>query len=573
MIKRFIGYYKPHRKLFYFDMFCALIVAVCDLFYPMITRNIIQDYVPNRQLRLMIVWVLVLLGLYILKALLNYIIQYYGHVMGVRMQADMRREVFDHLQKLPFSYFDQNKTGVVMSRIVNDLMDVTELAHHGPEDLFISLIMLIGSFAILCTINVPLTVIAFALLPVAVYIVAKLRRRMNAAFRETRIKTGEVNAELENSISGIRVAKAFTGEKNERRKFERRNREFVTARSEAFRVMGQFSASTGFFTDVLNVVVLIAAACFLFAGKITTGDFVAYLLYVSMFLNPIKRLISFVEQFQQGATGFKRFVEIMEEPIEQDSPGAKPLQSAQGQIDFRGVGFTYDDDTEVLSGLDLHIGAGQTVALVGPSGGGKTTLCHLLPRFYDPTEGTIEIDCQDIRGYTLHSLRQNIGIVQQDVFLFTGTIRDNIAYAKPDATDEEIYQAARRANIHDFIMGLDDGYDTYIGERGARLSGGQKQRISIARVFLKDPPILILDEATSALDNETERLIQEALNDLSHGRTTLVVAHRLSTIKNADSIVVLTPQGIAETGSHRQLVAAGGLYARLWQSQFIGLDS
>ncbi|MBC3516957.1 ABC transporter ATP-binding protein [Neobittarella massiliensis] len=573
MIKRFIGYYKPHRKLFYFDMFCALIVAVCDLFYPMITRNIIQDYVPNRQLRLMIVWVLVLLGLYILKALLNYIIQYYGHVMGVRMQADMRREVFDHLQKLPFSYFDQNKTGVVMSRIVNDLMDVTELAHHGPEDLFISLIMLIGSFAILCTINVPLTVIAFALLPVAVYIVAKLRRRMNAAFRETRIKTGEVNAELENSISGIRVAKAFTGEKNERRKFERRNREFVTARSEAFRVMGQFSASTGFFTDVLNVVVLIAAACFLFAGKITTGDFVAYLLYVSMFLNPIKRLISFVEQFQQGATGFKRFVEIMEEPIEQDSPGAKPLQSAQGQIDFRGVGFTYDDDTEVLSGLDLHIGAGQTVALVGPSGGGKTTLCHLLPRFYDPTEGTIEIDCQDIRSYTLHSLRQNIGIVQQDVFLFTGTIRDNIAYAKPDATDEEIYQAARRANIHDFIMGLDDGYDTYIGERGARLSGGQKQRISIARVFLKDPPILILDEATSALDNETERLIQEALNDLSHGRTTLVVAHRLSTIKNADSIVVLTPQGIAETGSHRQLVAAGGLYARLWQSQFIGLDS
>lgn len=573
MIKRFIGYYKPHRKLFYFDMFCALIVAVCDLFYPMITRNIIQDYVPNRQLRLMIVWVLVLLGLYILKALLNYIIQYYGHVMGVRMQADMRREVFDHLQKLPFSYFDQNKTGVVMSRIVNDLMDVTELAHHGPEDLFISLIMLIGSFAILCTINVPLTVIAFALLPVAVYIVAKLRRRMNAAFRETRIKTGEVNAELENSISGIRVAKAFTGEKNERRKFERRNREFVTARSESFRVMGQFSASTGFFTDVLNVVVLIAAACFLFAGKITTGDFVAYLLYVSMFLNPIKRLISFVEQFQQGATGFKRFVEIMEEPIEQDSPGAKPLQSAQGQIDFRGVGFTYDDDTEVLSGLDLHIGAGQTVALVGPSGGGKTTLCHLLPRFYDPTEGTIEIDCQDIRSYTLHSLRQNIGIVQQDVFLFTGTIRDNIAYAKPDATDEEIYQAARRANIHDFIMGLDDGYDTYIGERGARLSGGQKQRISIARVFLKDPPILILDEATSALDNETERLIQEALNDLSHGRTTLVVAHRLSTIKNADSIVVLTPQGIAETGSHRQLVAAGGLYARLWQSQFIGLDS
>ncbi len=573
MIKRFIGYYKPHRKLFYFDMFCALIVAVCDLFYPMITRNIIQDYVPNRQLRLMIVWVLVLLGLYILKALLNYIIQYYGHVMGVRMQADMRREVFDHLQKLPFSYFDQNKTGVVMSRIVNDLMDVTELAHHGPEDLFISLIMLIGSFAILCTINVPLTVIAFALLPVAVYIVAKLRRRMNAAFRETRIKTGEVNAELENSISGIRVAKAFTGEKNERRKFERRNREFVTARSEAFRVMGQFSASTGFFTDVLNVVVLIAAACFLFAGKITTGDFVAYLLYVSMFLNPIKRLISFVEQFQQGATGFKRFVEIMEEPIEQDSPGAKPLQSAQGQIDFRGVGFTYDDDTEVLSGLDLHIGAGQTVALVGPSGVGNTTLCHLLPRFYDPTEGTIEIDCQDIRSYTLHSLRQNIGIVQQDVFLFTGTIRDNIAYAKPDATDEEIYQAARRANIHDFIMGLDDGYDTYIGERGARLSGGQKQRISIARVFLKDPPILILDEATSALDNETERLIQEALNDLSHGRTTLVVAHRLSTIKNADSIVVLTPQGIAETGSHRQLVAAGGLYARLWQSQFIGLDS
>lgn len=573
MIKRFIGYYKPHRKLFYFDMFCALIVAVCDLFYPMITRNIIQDYVPNRQLRLMIVWVLVLLGLYILKALLNYIIQYYGHVMGVRMQADMRREVFDHLQKLPFSYFDQNKTGVVMSRIVNDLMDVTELAHHGPEDLFISLIMLIGSFAILCTINVPLTVIAFALLPVAVYIVAKLRRRMNAAFRETRIKTGEVNAELENSISGIRVAKAFTGEKNERRKFERRNREFVTARSEAFRVMGQFSASTGFFTDVLNVVVLIAAACFLFAGKITTGDFVAYLLYVSMFLNPIKRLISFVEQFQQGATGFKRFVEIMEEPTEQDSPGAKPLQSAQGQIDFRGVGFTYDDDTEVLSGLDLHIGAGQTVALVGPSGGGKTTLCHLLPRFYDPTEGTIEIDCQDIRSYTLHSLRQNIGIVQQDVFLFTGTIRDNIAYAKPDATDEEIFEAARRANIHDFIMGLDDGYDTYIGERGARLSGGQKQRISIARVFLKDPPILILDEATSALDNETERLIQEALNDLSHGRTTLVVAHRLSTIKNADSIVVLTPQGIAETGSHRQLVAAGGLYARLWQSQFIGLDS
>lgn len=570
MLKKFIGYYKPQKKLFFADMLCALVVAVCDLFYPMITRSIIQDYVPNKNLRLIIVWASVLLGIYLLKAGLNYFIQYYGHVMGVRIQAHMRKDVFTHLQKLPFSYFDENKTGVIMSRILNDLMEVTELAHHGPEDLFISLIMLLGSFIILCGINVPLTLIVFALLPVGVFLVAKLRTRMNHAFRVTREKTGEVNAELENSISGIRVAKAFTNKEGEIRKFEHRNGEFVEARSDAYKVMGQFSASTNFFTDALNFTVLIAAACFLFAGAITVGDFVAYLLYVSMFLNPIRRLLAFVEQFQEGITGFKRFCEIMDQPEERDNPGAVPMgdEEARGDIAFEGVRFSYDNNTQILRDIDLHIGSGKTLALVGPSGGGKTTLCHLLPRFYELDDGSIQIGGRDIRQYTRHSLREHIGIVQQDIFLFTGTIRDNIAYGRLGATDEEIVEAAKRANLHDFILSLDDGYDTYVGERGVRLSGGQKQRISIARVFLKNPPILILDEATSALDNATEHLIQESLAELSQGRTTLVVAHRLSTIKNADEIVVLTPEGIAEQGNHRRLLEQGGIYAELYNSQF-----
>ncbi len=574
MIRHFIEYYKPHRKLFFADLFFAFLLAVCDLFYPMIAKNIINDYVPNRNLRLLLIWSAVLLGVYLLKAGFNYFVNYYGHIVGVRMQADMRRDVFRRLQRLPFSFFDEHKTGSIMSRIINDLMDISELAHHGPEDLFLSLVMLAASFVILCTINVPLTLIIFWMLPFIIYFSMRLRKNMKEAFTKSREEIAEVNAGLENSIAGIRVTRAYTGAEHEIRKFNRQNQRFVSARSAAYKIMAIFTTGSTLFTDVLYLLVLIAGGIFFFQDRIDAGEFAAYLLYVNSFLNPIKRFVAFFEQYQNGITGFQRFEELMAQQEEAEAPDAVEAEQLAGTIDFDHVSFQYDGEKGegsgryVIQDLSLHIEQGKTVALVGPSGGGKTTLCHLIPRFYEVSEGRILIDGQDIAKLTRTSLRRNIGMVAQDVFLFTGSIRENIAYGNLDATQDEIIAAAKKANIHDYIMSLPDGYDTYIGERGVKLSGGQKQRISIARVFLKNPSILILDEATSALDNATEMLIQESLEELSHGRTSLIVAHRLSTIKNADEIIVFTDEGIQERGTHDSLLARDGIYAQLYRYQF-----
>lgn len=554
MLKKFISYYKPVRLIFITDMVCAFAVAVCDLFYPMITRNIINIYVPNQQFELMIKWLLILGGIYVLKFGLNYYITYYGHIMGVKMQANMRKDIFEHLQDLPFVFFDENKTGSLSSRIINDLMDISELAHHGPEDLFISTVMLIGSFIMLSRINLPLSLIVFSIVPLLILVAMKLRIKMEDAFMETRETIGEVNATIENSISGIRVSKAFSNKEIEIEKFNKNNSKFQEARRKAYKVMAEFHVGSSFIIDILNIVVLSAGAIFFFKGRINFGDFAAFLLYIGNFLNPIRKLVNFVEQYQSGISGFKRFAEIMEKDVEKDDPGAEDIFEVRGDISFNKVTFAYDDNKEILKDISFDIEAGETVALVGPSGGGKTTLCHLIPRFYEIEEGSISIDNIDIRKFTRRSLRKNIGIVQQDVFLFTGTIYENIQCGKFDASREEVYEAAKKANIHDFIMSLPEGFDTYVGERGVKLSGGQKQRISIARVFLKNPPILVLDEATSALDNATELLIQKSLEELSRGRTTVVVAHRLSTIKNADEIIVLTEKGIQEKGSHEELL-------------------
>ena len=575
MIRKFAKYYKPHLRLFILDMTCAFIVACCDLFYPVIAKNIINDYVPNQNIHLFIVWAVVLLFIYVLKAVLNFIIQYWGHIVGVRIQGDMRRELFRHLQKLPFSFFDENKTGVIMSRMINDLFEVSELAHHGPENLFLSLIMLLGSFIMLSQICLPLTLITFAVLPFMIFFALKTRTRMNNAFSETRVKTAEINANVETAIAGIRVSKAYTADEHENKKFNVANENLKHSRAGAYKAMGIFHSGMTLFMDLLYLVVLSSGGLFFFYGKINAGEFAAFLLYISMFLNPVNKLVSFYEQLQEGMTGFGRFCEIMAIDEEEDS-SADLLHPnhLDGSISFENVTFSYESsDTEgekppVISNLTMVIKKGRTLALVGPSGSGKTTMCHLIPRFYDIDSGRITIDGIDITKISRYDLRKNIGMVAQDVFLFNGTIRENIAYGNLDATDEEIIEAAKKANIHDYIMTMEDGYDTQVGERGIKLSGGQKQRISIARVFLKNPPILILDEATSALDNATEMLIQQSLEELGRGRTSIIVAHRLSTIKSADEIIVLTSDGIAERGSHDELVAAGGMYAQLYQYQF-----
>ena len=572
MLKSFIHYYKPHWKLFVFDMVCALVAASCDLMYPVISRNIINTYIPDKNLRLILTWCVALLVIYLVQAIMQYFMQYQGHVVGVRMQADMRRDVFEHLQKLPFSYFDEHKTGVIMSRIVNDLMDISEFAHHGPEDLFISLVSVVGSFIILCTINIPLTLITFAVLPFLILFVVKKRTAMTIAFRKNRIEIAEVNASLENSIAGVRVARAFTGEQEEAKKFDENNQRYVTVRERAYRVMAEFFSGTNFLTSLMNVVVLTGGGYCVYRGVINVGDMVAYMLFINMFVNPIKKLIQFVEMFQNAITGYTRFQELMNIEVEQEAPDAVDLKDVRGEITFDNVSLQYDEVKKVLSNISMTFPQGEMVAIVGPSGGGKTTLCHLIPRFYEITQGSICIDGQDIRKVTRRSLRSKIGIVQQDVFLFTGTIFDNIAYGKLGASREEVYEAAKKANIHDYIMSLPEGYDTFVGERGVKLSGGQKQRISIARVFLKNPPILILDEATSALDNVTENYIQDSLDELCKNRTTIVVAHRLSTIKNADEIIVMDRDGIQERGTHTQLLEKdNGIYRELYEAQFARL--
>lgn len=569
MLRSFAHYYKPHWKLFVFDMICALVAAGCDLVYPVVSRNIINTYIPDKNIRLILTWCAALLVIYIIQTVMQYFMQYQGHIVGVRMQADMRRDVFEHLQKLPFSYFDEHKTGVIMSRIVNDLMDISEFAHHGPEDLFISLVTVVGAFIILCTVNVPLTLITFAVLPFLVLFIIKKRSAMTLAFRKNRIEIAEVNASLENSIAGIRVSRAFTGEREEEKKFAENNQRYVTVRERSYRVMAEFFSGTNFLTSLMNVVILAAGGYCVYRGVINVGDMVAYMLFINMFVNPIKKLIQFVEMFQNAITGYVRFQELMNVEPEQDEKGAIELKDVRGEIVFDDVTFHYDENKEVLSHISLTFPQGKMVAIVGPSGGGKTTLCHLIPRFYEISGGSILVDGHDIRDVSRASLRRQIGIVQQDVFLFTGTIFDNIAYGKLGASREEVYEAAKKANIHDYIMSLPEGYDTFVGECGVKLSGGQKQRISIARVFLKNPPILVLDEATSALDNVTENYIQDSLDELCKNRTTIVVAHRLSTIKNADEIIVMDRDGIEERGTHEELLARGnGIYKELYEAQF-----
>lgn len=570
MIKRFISFYKPHLKLFILDMVCAVLVAVCDLFYPVIAKDIINEYVPSKNLRMIIIWAGALLVIYLLKYLFNYIITYYGHLVGIRMQADMRRKLFRHLQKMPFTYYDNNKTGSIMSRLINDLNEISELAHHGPEDLFLSVLMFVGSFIMLASIDVYLTIIVFASVPFILLFAALIRGRMMAAFRRSREQIAEVNANIETAISGIRVSRAYTAERHENKKFDYENGLFEKIRGAAFKVMGLFHSSMTFFTDFLYLVVLVAGGLFFYYGIIDIGEFTAYLLYISMFLNPIRRFVSLFEQMQEGMTGFKRYCELMD-MCEEAETGKTVLDTVKGDIEFENASFSYkgDGDKNVISNLNLKIDAGKTLALVGPSGGGKTTICNLIPRFYELGSGKITVDGHDITELSRESLRGHIGIVSQDVFLFNGTVRENIAYGNLDASDEEIIEAAKKANIHDYIMTLEDGYNTNVGERGIKLSGGQKQRISIARVFLKNPSVLILDEATSALDNTTEMLIQASLDELSKGRTVIVVAHRLSTVKNADEIVVIDSTGIAERGTHEELLAkADGIYKNLYSYQF-----
>ncbi len=564
MFKRFLSYYKPHKITFALDMLAAFTVSISGMFYPVLTRTMLNDFIPNKNYQMIVIFGVSLLGVYLLRLLLNFFIQYQGHIIGVKMQAQMRSDMFNHLQTLPFSFYDKNETGKLMSRLTNDLQDISELAHHGPENVLISSISIIASFVYLMTINVILTLIIFICVPILISISMLVRKKMRDAFMESRKAIAQINASLEGSVSGIRVTKAFTNSKTEKIKFEKGNSEFVEARRKAYKAMGIFHSTSTFVTEVFNVVVLIAGGLFMYAGKIELGDYTTFIVSINVFLAPVRQLIMFMEQYQNGVTGFKRFVEIMDTPAESDKEGAIEKQTLEGNISFENVTFNYGE-ADVLNNLSLNLKKGEIFALVGPSGGGKTTICHLLPRFYQVNEGVIKIDGVNINDMSAESLRKNIGIVQQDVYLFNASIRDNILYGNPSATEEEIIEAAKRANIHDFVLTLEKGYDTVIGERGVRLSGGQKQRLSIARVFLKNPPILILDEATSALDNATEVLIQKALDELCKGRTTIVVAHRLSTVKNADTIAVVSNGEIVEQGTHKELMDLDGEYANLYK--------
>jgi len=576
IFKRFVSYYKPYRFLFYMDLFCALIVSAIDLSFPLILSYLINNVFTvgkEKIINIILVVGMALLAMYVLKYFCQYFIVSYGHIMGAKMETDMRRDMFNHLQKLSFAYYDKHNTGEIMSRLVADLFDISELAHHGPENLFISAIKILGSFIILLTLNVPMTLILSLVTFVIIAFSYHKNRTMQPIFSDNRVKIAKVNSSVQDSIAGIRVVQSFANEDVEREKFAKANEAFLASKSNSYKAMGSYHAWNSFLQGLLYIVVVVSGGIFIAKGSLRASDLAVYVLYINIFMNPIDVLINFTEQFQKGYAGFKRFVEVLEtEPDIEDAPDAKPLTGVKGDIEYKDVSFRYDEEAQVLNKVSLKIKAGQTVALVGPSGGGKTTLCSLLPRFYEVTSGTITIDGQDIRQVTLSSLRNAIGVVQQDVYLFDGTIKQNIAYGKAGATDEEIIEAAKKANIHDYIMTLEKGYDTYVGERGVRLSGGQKQRLSIARVFLKNPPILILDEATSALDNESERYIQKSLEDLAKNRTTIVIAHRLSTIRNADSIIVITDEGIKERGTHQELLELNGIYAHYYKMQFEGLE-
>ena len=572
MIKKFISYYKSHLGLFTLDMICAVLVALCNLYYPTLARKIINEYSLEKSYTPIVIGAVLLLIVYIVKATGTYIMGYYGHVVGVRMQKDMRRDLFAKYQKLPFSYFDDHKTGDLLSRLTGDLQNVSELAHHGPENLFLAVLMFVGAFVILFSINKTLTLIMFAIIPFIILFTTLTRRSMFDAMKNSRKEMANVNSTLENSITGIRETKAYVAHHHEKRKFADTNEKFAKYRCQSMRWIGIYSSVMEFLTDLLYLVIIFIGGVFMIQGKLNAADFTAFLLYINMFINPIHRFVTLFEQLQEGMSGFSRFYEIITTPDEVDE-GTVEIDDIRGDVSFENVTFSYitddnDGDKAVISNLSLKLKAGNTVALVGPSGGGKSTICNLIPRFYNVQSGRITVDGVDVMDITLDSLRRNIGMVSQNVFLFDGTVRENIAYARPDASDEEIINAAKKANIHDFILTLDNGYDTEVGERGVKLSGGQRQRISIARVFLKNPKLLILDEATSALDNVTEMQIQSSLEELSKGRTVIVVAHRLSTVKNADEIVVIDKTGIVERGSHEELLAMNGEYNKLYSYQF-----
>ncbi len=571
LIKRFLPYYKKYVGTLIFDLFCAALTTVCELVLPLIVREI-TDLATTNAAALTVSFVLRIGAFYLVLRAIDTAANYYmatiGHIMGTKIETDMRRDMFSHLQRLSFSYYDNTKIGSIMSRITSDLFDVTEFAHHCPEEFFIAFVKITAAFVILCRVNVGLTLIIFSIVPPMVIVLMYFSHRMKDGFRQSRKKVAELNSAVEDSLLGIRVVKSFANEAVEEEKFRQGNVGFLDIKTKVYKYMGSFHSCIRLFDGIMYITVVVAGAIFIGKGKINAADLVAYLMFVTTLLTSIRRIVEFSEQFQRGMTGIERFAEIVDQnPDIVDKADAVELQNVQGDINFQDVSFAYSEENEeVLAHLNLRINAGENVALVGPSGGGKTTICSLIPRFYDIEKGKITVDGLDIRDVTLKSLRENIGIVQQDVYLFSGSVMENIAYGKPDATPDEIYAAARLAGAEEFIKNLPDGYDTYVGERGVKLSGGQKQRISIARVFLKNPPILILDEATSALDNESERLVQKSLEILAKGRTTLTIAHRLTTIKNADKIIVLTADGIIESGSHKELLAAGGLYADLYKS-------
>ncbi len=573
--KRFFGYYKPYKRVFAADLFFAFLGAAVTLIIPLIVRYITGTVLAreaSEALRAIIPLGALMIGLVILECYCNYFIAYYGHVMGTKMEANMRSEIFEHYQKLSFSFYDEQKVGQLMSRVTTDLFDISELFHHGPEDIVISFIKLIGSFVILLSVNWRLALTAFAFIPVMVVFAGYYNIRMKRAFKQNRARIADINAQIEDNLSGIRVVKSFANEEIEKGKFEIGNENFIKSKKNSYRYMGIYHAGLGAFTTMIQILVILAGAVWIVKGGVTVTDLVTFLLYINNFTEPVRKLINFTEQFQNGASGYERFLEILSvEPDIQDRKGAKEMTDVKGKIAFEQVSFHYEEHTEeVLRNINIEVQPGEYIALVGSSGAGKSTLCSLIPRFYEVSEGAVKIDGTDVRDFTMQSLRKNIGIVQQDVYLFAGSVMENIRYGRPDASEEEVIMAAKHANAHEFIMGLPDGYQTYIGQRGIKLSGGQKQRLSIARVFLKNPPILIFDEATSALDNESEKVVQDSLERLAANRTTFVIAHRLSTIRNAGRILVLTEEGIVESGTHLELLKRGGVYAGLYNMQFEG---